>query len=269
MNKKGMLYTLGLTVFMLVFFMLAILFFRHSQDAGRRTIELSLGHNIFDVSDSMQEMFAAAFVEASNISIGMTRKAITIEQVFPADFTKLDNLLSSLKSSVEEDFNQIQITKPVFNDNFEILFKPLNLRYQHLRSEMVIPLNTAGVNYSLNLSVDGNITGCSSNVTAGGSVGFNLVSMGTDGSCNVSQAAVQTLQVGVNFSGQVLEMEIGANGTFFMRNLEGAYSIMTLQFQEASEVATAQLPIKIALNNSAFKFQKVSNVTLTRNSSEY
>jgi len=260
MRKKGMLYTLGLSLFIFVVLLLAVLFFRHAGSVESRNIELSFFQKNYDLDNSIQNVFTWAFVSKSGIVFSSDYSSLTIEENLPDDFTELDNLISELESKVENDFSAVNISLETFLDGHGLVLMPLNITYKHTSSGIFIESNPNITGYNVTLIFTENITSCTPDIEGGGTVEIDFLGQSLGDDCVVSQDNVEEGEIDLIVGGEEVTIELGEDGEFTIESNASVSSMMTISFNELDQRTYFQLPIILELTDPVFSFYKRSEV---------
>ena len=110
MTKKGVFYTLTLSLLAIALVSLAFLSFTFSQSSQSQYIELSSAFSVYDMHTSISKVMSDAFSHKNTTFVRTTRESIVIQESLPVDFDALDAQLTSLKNKIERDFRNVNIT---------------------------------------------------------------------------------------------------------------------------------------------------------------
>ena len=127
LRKKGVLYTLSLTLILLTFLALGALFFRNATFTQERYIELSSTQKVYDLDTSIETIFAQTFLTKSKIMLNNTNHSFTIQENFSSDFSEMDGLLQKLEGFVETDFNIVSLDLSSFLADHSLIVDPVNI----------------------------------------------------------------------------------------------------------------------------------------------
>ncbi|MBU0456952.1 MAG: hypothetical protein ABH824_02615 [Nanoarchaeota archaeon] len=261
MGKKGMFYTLGLSLFALILLLLAVLFFRHAQSVESRNVELSFAQKYYDLDVSIQNIFTEAFLSKSTIDLTSNSNSLTIEESFPFDFTELDNLVNDLKSKVENDFSAIDISQNDFSSYHSLTLMPLNITYRHSgNNRIIIPANSDITAYNITLTFTENITSCTPNIVGGGTVDLYFYAQSPGNDCQVSQSNVDEGDIGLTVGGEEVSIHLESDGEFIIESNATAQSIVTVNFYQTNQRTYFQLPITLEIDDPVLSFYKRSMI---------
>ena len=131
MNKKGFLYTLGLTLFLLAVLGLGILFLRQASLEKARNIESGFSLKSWDSFTSVNKAVADAFI-ATGIFLNSTNSTATFAEPLPHDFTEFDAFMQLFIDRIEGNFSNINISLDKFyQDRHSVCFVPIGIGYHH------------------------------------------------------------------------------------------------------------------------------------------
>jgi len=260
MDKKGVFYTLSLSLLMMLILALALLFLRHADSVESRLVELSFFQKMADLDTSVQSIFVEAFTSKSNLVFSSTASSIRIVETLPQNFTALDDLNARLKSDVESNFNLVNISLDSFSGTHDLLFMPTGIIYQHTTTEIIhVRPNLNITGYDIILVFTGNITSCTNNITVGGPITIDFLGQAPGPDCTVTQSnANQGGVIDLVVNGSAVSLTLGKNGSITMESNVSVQSDITIIFQNPDQDGYFQIPILIELFDTAFGFYKQS-----------
>ncbi len=263
LKKRGVLYTLSLSLFALVLLALAILFFRHANSTESRHVELSFSQKIYGLDTSIQQIFAESFERESNITASFDGQSITIQEALPLDFTELDNVISTLKTDVENDFTIVNINTESFLSNHTLIFEPLNITYEHESINRIHILPNLNINgYDITLTFFENITSCITDIEDEGPIDINFTAQSPGDNCIISQENAEEAEITLVVGGENISVDIEEDGEFNLESNATVESSITINVAENNQQGHFELPISIEISDSALGFSKQGNVQL-------
>ena len=262
-RKQGVLYTLSLTLFGLLILALAVLFFKHSESANVRQSQMSFAHKMYDQDASVQGVLGESFVHKSAINLSTTSTSAAITEYLPNSFAELDTLLNSLKPQIEKTFTNMNITMGSYQQRHALYFLPFNITYEHDSDKNIHISPSSNITaYTVTLIFNENITTCSSNTAAGGTIDFTFLAKGFGTNCSVSQVDESSASLHLTLSGKGVGLDIKSNGDFSMESNATVQSTINISFPATTNSRYFQIPIVVDIHNRAFNFSKSNSVNL-------
>jgi len=261
MGKKGVFYTLTLSLFGLVLLSLAFLMFEHAQNSASRYAELGAAARVYDLHVSINSVFADVYLKENITFFTLTNKSIALQETFPVDFDSLDDSVASLKSDIEDDFSIVNISTDGFAQH-TLYFLPMNISYEHLDMDHVFIQDSPNITgYNISLAFSG-ILSCADSSTAG-STHVELYVLGGGSNCTYN-LNVNDLDVTVTIGGAKAGLSIGnGNGLEFQTNLSVDTSI-AIDVVEQQQLIDAVMPVTIQVKEQSFGFMKNAYVQFER-----
>ena len=131
MNKKGFLYTLGLSLVLLALLGLGILFLRQAALEQERNAESGLSLKVWDKYTSIEKTIAEMFIN-TGIFLNSSKGTTTYREPLPHDFTQFDDTLEILADNLEGNFSNSSIDlSKMYDQKHRVIFQPINLHYTH------------------------------------------------------------------------------------------------------------------------------------------
>jgi hypothetical protein len=159
MNKKGFLYTLGLTLFLLAVLSLGILFLRQASLEKQRNIESGFSLKSWDSYTSVNKAVADAFI-ATGVFLNSTNSTATFAEPLPHDYVAFDAFMELFIDRIEGNFSNINISlKKFYEDRHTICFQPTGIGYQHqgpsdTKEDNIIEINKNSNITSFNITLE-------------------------------------------------------------------------------------------------------------------
>ncbi|MBI4448046.1 hypothetical protein HY643_03630 [Candidatus Woesearchaeota archaeon] len=268
MNKKGILLTLGLTLFILVVFSLVLVYSRFMQDSEDRFLEFSLMDKLYDTDTSIQKGFKDLFTAYSGINISFRASSVSFEENLPNSGGTFLTSVEDYKNFVESQDTNVHINTSLLSQELPLIIFPHNITYTHKnlggKQIEVIPASINFDNYSLYLRFDENITNCVWNVNPG-TLTLAVASVGTsantctdtrtvDPQVDTNVVKINNITIKITSGGRLV---IANNGTAIFLRTEISSSRIP---QEAFSVKFPEQLLTI--NFSEFNIMKKSKVSL-------
>lgn len=172
-NKKGILFTIGLTFLTLVVLMLAVLVFHNAQKSEEMIAKLVVLDRVYDLGNSIRQGLRDIFRLKSGISINITDSGVSFEEILPnTNRATFNNSLNQFKGFIESNISNINLTIMGIGE-MPLRIMPNNIVYKHKGNWSDIEVLPTSINfdgYSIFIDSDKNVS-CSWDVESGG---FNL-----------------------------------------------------------------------------------------------
>lgn len=268
MNKKGILFTLGLTFLALVVLSLAVLIFHNTQEAEGIIAKLAVLDRVYDLDNSIQGSLGDIFALRSGISINITNTSISFEEILPNNNPAFNNTLHQFKGFIESNSFNINLTITNMAE-MPLTIMPNNIAYKHKDNWSNIEVLPTSVNfngYSLFMDIPKNVS-CTWNVVAGS---FNL-SLEVIGDVTNCAYASQMINPSADNEIRIDKLEDSSNLILIKVNNNGRLSINLTQDisvrartavlvnQPANVMADS---LSLTLNFGDFGVYKQSNVKI-------
>lgn len=271
MNKKGILFTLGLTFLALVVLSLAVLIFHNTQEAEGIIAKLAVLDRVYDLDTSIQRSLGDIFALRSGISINITNTSVSFEEILQNNNQGTFNTtLHNFKGFIESNSFNINLTITNMAE-MPLTIMPNNIAYKHKDNWSNIEVLPTSVNfngYSVFIEIDKNVSciSCTWTFVAGS---FNL-SLEV---CDVNNCAYtsQMIDPSANNEVRVDKLEDSSNLILIKVNNNGRLSINLTQDisvrarttvlvnQPANVMADS---LSLILNFGEFGVYKQSNVKI-------
>jgi len=256
MTKKGVFYTLTLSLLAIALVSLAFLSFTFSQSSQSQYIELSSAFSVYDMHTSISKVMSDAFSHKNTTFVRTTRESIVIQESLPVDFDALDAQLTSLKNKIERDFRNVNITI----GEHALYFLPMNLSLSHIAdNHFVLSLHPNVTGYNITLRYSGSVSSCSENSDAG-SIHVELYVIAGGSNCTFNQN-VGEFQLTVN--GQQTTLEIDDDNLELQSNSSVKTSI-SVSVVPQSQYIDVEMPMTVSVREPVFGFEKNAFVQLMR-----
>ncbi len=260
-EKKGVFYTLSLSLLAFILLSLAFLFVLQSNETETRHLELSLFHKIYESGASSQEVFRTFFSQQGRFNVSYTNTSFTVVEGFPQVFTSLDKDLIDLEQHMEKDLN-MQIDSSIFLETHSISLQPLNISYNHVNENTIsIEKNTFIHGYNILLQFSENLTFCDSNLDEMGDLSFSLevVSSGVD--CTITSNSLNRGEIIFSTGSEEARMYVNVTKDLLFESPIPVESIITVEF-DAIENPFLQVPILLVFTHPTYNFSKNNFVSL-------
>lgn len=296
MNKKGFLYTLGLSLFLIAVLSLGILFLRQAALERERNTESGFSLKVWDEHTSINKAVADVFIN-TGIFLNSTNLTATFEEPLPHNFTSFDQFMKVFIDRIEGNFTDVNISLDRFYQfRHEVCFRPMNISYQHqgpsdkLDQIVEIDVNSKINSFNITLKFKNPVTCTEVSKTFGPKLNAKItVSPTADGSCDAyatptnynaltltftnttgSQANLQIKTPGGSDKGCFYQTG-GSGGGAKMLSLNSKYGADGLYLSMESTIVIGYLNsppekgyfetgIELTINNTAFNFYKRNNV---------
>ncbi|HLC71329.1 MAG TPA: hypothetical protein VJI32_04935, partial [Candidatus Nanoarchaeia archaeon] len=116
LKKKGILYTLSLTLLSLTLLSLAAVFMFQSRSVELRYIDLSFAQKVSDLDQSMKSILSEAFLKKTNLNFSVDGNSMNIKETMPRDLAGMDTLMQTIKDQGERDFPILTLDLASFQD---------------------------------------------------------------------------------------------------------------------------------------------------------
>ena len=258
--RKGVLYTMTLSLLSIALLSVAVLFIQHSSSAESRHIELSFTQKIIDLDSSIQNSFAEAIQLRNTTHVVVTDKSFTVYERIPTDFDALDDILANLETSINSDIALVNVSTSSYNATHAVIAQPLNITYEHeTDSKIQTKQNFAITGYNITLRTTGSISGCSQSTTPG-TLTFEVYGLGAGANCTVSSPGALTGSLSFIISGSTVAVLLNASGQVSIQSNTTIRSEVTTYFNEIQEKTYAEVPIIVQITDPSFYFIKESYV---------
>ena len=267
MTRKGILYTLGLTLFALALLGIALLFLK--QEQSTRFMELGSRQNIHDLERSIHNAFVEV-VKKEGFRMSTTINSFTVNSSLPYNVTKMINSFALIEQSVERDFLFISIDNQSFLAQNRFVFMPSQIRSTLSKPTEVIiepenDLAAAIVGYNVSLTALGDIT-CTNKVDGGGSLTVQVSASSLDEDCTIDATElVKKLTLDITSSQGTARLEISSDDTKAELKLKSDVplsSSITVLVQPLAESGSVVLPMNLTVNHSALSYYKSAMIPL-------
>ena len=252
MNKRGVFYTLTLSLFSLALLSLAFLSLEYAQANESRYAELGAAARVYDLHNSMSKVFTSASIQENTTYFTTTNNSIIIHETFPLDFSSLDELVASLKADIESDFPIANISTEGFSQH-SLYFLPMNISHKHLDGKhLLISGNPNITGYNVSLTFSG-ILSCSQSSTAG-SLHVEFYAFGGGSNCSLN-TNVDEVDITMTINGAPAALSIDSSAL----DLQSNVSVKTrigIDVVGQPHPIDAQLPIAIVVRDPAVGFIK-------------
>ena len=262
-GKKGILYSLGLTLFALIILTLALLIGKQGDSAESHFIDLIVAQQAQEIQTSTNKAFSEVYLREGNISFSLRETSLTIVENFPEDYNQLKQIFTSLETDIEKNFVGIEINQEKFQSMDGLLLQPLNISYMHgTQGGIHIDQNLQIDSYTLSLIFGGNVTSCTIDFVSGGSfdVSFSVVSPSTN--CSDQGTNLQSANISLIAEEQNIYVTLQPNGPFSIVSNVSLVSNLTVGYQPTKNVYV-QLPIEVELLESFQNFSQKTKVKLS------
>ncbi len=192
-NKKGILFTIGLMLLTFVVLSLAILIFHNAQEYESIVAKLAVLDRVYDLSTSIQQSARDIFELKCGIKVNITDSGVSFEEILPNDNIEIfNNSLSNFKRFIESNLSNINLT--IGNmEEMPLVVMPHNIVYKHKTNWSdieVLPIGVKPSGYSIFIETDENVS-CSPPSSSGT---FHLgweIEGGEDSTCSSSSQDIQ------------------------------------------------------------------------------
>jgi len=259
-NRRGVLYTLSLTLFALIIIALAALFFDSSSSSESRLIELAFTQKIVDLDDSISKSMSKIVLNGMNMNLDYSNSSFTISHFDSFEDSGLDDSISSFVSNVESDFRIVNISWDDFESQKPIVFDSINYIVKDSKTIEILE-NEKITGYEINLSFSSNITSCVDSISGGGDLSFIFNAVSIDGGCSFNQADVDDIDIDLVVGGVGISLDIESDGELDFSSNASINSTIKVLFDENDLVSGFSAPIEVLfldVNN----FSKRSNLSL-------
>jgi hypothetical protein len=260
MKSKGMFYTLGLTLFVLVLLSLAILFFQHASQVESRQIELGFTQKVYDVDQSVKSVLVDAFQSTTTFSVAAATNSVTISQNLLQSYATFQNLVQDIKNISENSFN-LDLQSADFFSNRRLVINNNNnsIIYSNNNSgEVLISANPTIAGYAVTILPSAAITSCQPNLVTGGALNFSLWAVFQASNCMLSEASVTSGTVDLWINSKLISFVISESGQLSINTSASEESSLTIFFDELQQKPKVFLPIPVVINEPSFTFTKTS-----------
>lgn len=252
-GKKGVFYTLSLTLFSLLLFGIAVLFLMSSTYTDSRLVELSFSERIYEADTSIGGVFMEAFFQNSDTEINVSNGSVIIEDHLQQSFGKTDSVFTQLQSQVENDF-PVQVNLNQYKKTHGLIFEPVNISYEHNGSSgLFIAPNNAITKYSVHLVVSQNISSCVADLVPGGEQDFFLSTSGS-GTCSASGNGLQKATVTMNVGGTPLVVYFEEGQGFSIAGSVEANT--TVEIDYTGQISSVASPVILQFSEPSISFSK-------------
>jgi len=132
MRKKGMFFTLGLSIIALVVLVLSIVIFNNFQTSEERFSNFIVFGRIYDLDISIQEGIKKIFDKTSGISLSTSSNTVIISENLPnSNNVGFSDEISNFKNFIESNFDNINLSVEDLNTNLTLIIDPVDVSYSH------------------------------------------------------------------------------------------------------------------------------------------
>lgn len=222
-DKKGILFTLGLTFLALVVLALAVLIFHNAQEFEGMVAKLAVLDRVYDLDTSIGQSVGVIFKLKSGISINITNESISFEEVLPNDnIATLNNSLRNFKRYIEANLSNVNLTITNTDEMLLRIFPDIRVEgsyidYKHKTnwSDIEVLPTSSPDGYSIFISTDKNVS-CSSSFNTG-SFNLSYEVRGDAQSCDytsekITPADDKELTINSPEDGDIILIKVGGNG---------------------------------------------------------
>ncbi len=244
-NKKGILFTIGLMFLALVVLALAVLIFHNTQEHEEIVAKLAVLDRVYDLSTSIEESLIDIFYIKSGISVSIVGNDVEFEETLAnpnPNMGALSTSLNDFETFVESEFPDISVNVQ------NVVEMPLKIMpdladpteyvvYKHATNWADVVVEPVGVDiddyidgYTVDITISSSENlNCGDSPTPGGSLGLDISltvdNIGLGGGCSVSVIDVlPTTTLTVTDSqpqpNTVLVVELGASNVFTVNPAE-------------------------------------------------
>lgn len=202
MKKKGIFFTLGLTLFAFVILALSLNYAKNSSSYDLKFLELSTAGRIYDLDQSLENSLASLFSDFSSMTYTASSSEAIFQYNLPYNFTRLNQSYQTFRQFANSQGNP-NLVSPLQN-NLSISVQPMGILFWQNLSR-----NSSHISYTINpptsYSIDlnffeANITSCTPSFSSGNfSLGVFAVG-GNGSSCSynssINPVSLGSLQIG-------------------------------------------------------------------------
>lgn len=239
--KKGVFFTLGLTIFALIFLALSFTYTNNLSQYDKRFIEQTGISRVYDLDTSIQKSVSKLFLLDSGMTYTASPTQAIFQQNLPFNMTPLNTSYTVFRNFAVSNDKNVQLE--TLNKNFSLVILPLGIvYYQNLsrNSSSFLPTDKKPTAYSYDISLfEANVTSCNSSYTAG-SFSFSVVATGGNGSyCNIGIAVDPLLSASIGVS------HTGGSLTISLANYSSEVVAGKSKFATTSTVTYNEVPLSL------------------------
>ncbi|MBU0629262.1 MAG: hypothetical protein KKC75_08810 [Nanoarchaeota archaeon] len=214
--KRGMLFTLGMTLLSFVVLSLAILVFHNAQKSEILVSKLAVLDRVYELDTSIQQSLRDIFYLKSGISVNITEDSIIFQESLPNPNKESFNAsMTSFKRFIESNLSNVNISIGSIVSQLPLTIQPNSIIYKHVdfgdKQIEVIPEQINFEGYSIQMIINKNVTSCSWD-TESGSFTLSIIVTGPNGAeCSGSQPIDPSEENEVNINNEDIEINIESN----------------------------------------------------------
>ncbi len=281
-SRKGVVYTLSLTLLALVLLAVATLYVRQGHAAQEHFAELGGRQRVYDIEKSVQAAFTEALMKEAGFRFSTTANSFTVNSRFPQNLTAMALIFDMIENNTERDFPFITLNVSPFVQKQEFLFMPSLIHYvQKKPDEIAIEPGQDGdddddgdafssiIGYGVSLTFSANITSCVSNIRSGDALKVAVSAVSPFGNCVVPNTTLNELTLDMASQGKNIRLEIKGGdhddegGTLTLRSEAPIVSSIAVLVQPLPESGSIELPITMNVNGSALSYVKSSRIVVS------
>ncbi len=269
-ERKGFLFTIGLTFLVLVVLVLAVLIFHNTQKSEEIISKLAVLDRAYDLDTSIQKSLSDIFNLKSGISINITNNSIVFEEELPNTNTEiLNNSIMDFKGFIESNLSSI--TLDVTNiEEIPLIIMPNNITYKHKENRSNIEVVPEQINfngYSLFIITDKNVS-CSWDVNSG-SLNLSLEVKGDVINCDprteeIDPSLENEIKVDIIEGGNLAIITVDNNGRLLINlTQDSSVTAKTALLINQSDVEIMTDSLILGIDFEDFGIYKESKVKIT------
>lgn len=278
-SRKGVVYTLSLTLLALVLLAVATLYVRQGHAAQERFAELGGRQRVYDLEKSVQAAFTEALMKEAGFRFSTNANSFTVNSRFPQNLTAMAVIFDMIENNTERDFPFIELNVSLFNQEQEFLFMPSLIHYvQKKPDEIAIGPGQDGddgdtfssiIGYGVSLTFSSNITSCVSNLKSGDKLKVAVSAVSPFGNCVIPNTTLNELTMDMASQGKNIRLEIKGGdhddegGTLTLKSEASIVSSIAVLVQPLPESGSIELPITMNVNESALSYVKSSRIVVS------
>lgn len=268
-SKRGILYTFGLTLFVLVLLAVSILVFKQSYSANERFTELSGRQKVYDLEQSLEKVFEKILASKTDIKISRGLNFFNINQSLPQNLSNVTAILITISDNVNRDFPFFKLNATLFVQEPKIIFKPSNIEYipQNNKRIIVKPTDSNSSNnilgYDIILNFNYNITSCTNSNQAGSRLKISVTAISPFGSCIIPSTTLNSVYMDLISEGKnTLILIDNGNSSLSLQSDNNIKTSINVLITPLTEEGYFEWPITETVNETSISLTKITNVRI-------
>ncbi|HIG93898.1 TPA: hypothetical protein HA242_06120 [Candidatus Woesearchaeota archaeon] len=263
LKKKGILYTLSLTLLSLTLLSLAAVFMFQSRSVELRYIDLSFAQKVSDLDQSMKSILSEAFLKKTNLNFSVDGNSMNIKETMPRDLAGMDTLMQTIKDQGERDFPILTLDLASFQDRHGLILQPQNINYvQQDSNDIIVDPNDNLLSYNINLSFTKNIISCEILDSDQGNLKVDVAITSPENSCGFSRDDVKFLIINIDLGGEKPFLSIIDKGGLHLWSTAAVNSSISIGMLPGVQEKHLEIPLTVIINDTMQGFYKESGVKL-------